>query len=216
MVLSGSTVPKSNAAAPSCCECARAGRRALPARRARESPKPGRVSSRASVAGPSPSDVSARMRAPGCRCGTIRSGARPCSDSSAQSGQRPAEPRRGQAESRRRGQHDHLAGRDHARQQRADAVEERIARREHADRRAAMRQDFVGGALEGRRPRPRRAAYQRRREAEMTPAAEHDFRRADSPRAAALKPSMPSSPMPMMDSQRGDAAVSRPTGSGAA
>src|ERR1039457_4958167 len=35
-----------------------------------------------------------------------------------------------------------------------------------------------------------------------------------SPRAAALSPSTPSSPMPTMDSQRGDAAVSRSIASG--
>src|ERR1700733_6547193 len=35
-----------------------------------------------------------------------------------------------------------------------------------------------------------------------------------SPRATGLRPSTPSSPMPMMDSQRGDAAVSRGSGSG--
>ena len=52
----------------------------------REAPKPVSASSRASAAGPSPSEVSASTRAPGCRCGRMRSSARPCSETSAISG----------------------------------------------------------------------------------------------------------------------------------
>ncbi len=49
----------------------------------REAPKPDCVRSRANAAGPSPSEVNARMRAPGCRCGRTRSSVRPCTESSA-------------------------------------------------------------------------------------------------------------------------------------
>ena len=48
----------------------------------RDAPKPISARSLASAAGPSPSEVSARMRAPGCKCGRTRSSVRPCSDSS--------------------------------------------------------------------------------------------------------------------------------------
>ena len=50
----------------------------------RDAPKPVRRASRR-ARGPSPSDVSASTRAPGCRCGRTRSSARPCSETSAQS-----------------------------------------------------------------------------------------------------------------------------------
>ncbi len=129
------------------------------------------------------------MRAPGCRCGRTRSSAAAVHREQHGLRQRPAEPRRGEAEGRRRRHDDHLARIDVARQHRADAVVERIARGEHADLPAAMAQHFVGGAIERARPRPRRAANERRREAKMPPAAEHDFGRADQParhRAQAL------------------------------
>ena len=102
---------------------------------------------------------------------------------------RPAEAGGGQAEGRRRRDHGHLTGIDAAGERRADAIVERVARGEHADLAAAMMQDFVGGGVERARPRPRRAANERRREAEMAPAAKHDFGRADQParhRAQAL------------------------------
>src|SRR5712691_654096 len=52
----------------------------------RVAPNPSSASRCASAAGPAPSEVSARMRAPGCRCGRTRSSARPCSEISAVSG----------------------------------------------------------------------------------------------------------------------------------
>ena len=48
----------------------------------------------------------------------------------------------------------------------------------------------------------------------MAAAAEHDFRCADQPARRGAQASMPSSPMPTMDSQRGNAAVSRSAVSG--
>ena len=143
----------------------------------------------ASAAGPSPSDVSARIRAPGCRCGRTRSSVRPCSESSTVCGSDQPSRAAARLNADGAGTHDHLARIDLSRQHRADAVVERIARGEHADLPAAMAQHLVGRAVERARPRPRRAANERRRQAEMAPAAEHDFRRADQParrRAQAL------------------------------
>ena len=104
--------------------------------------------------------------------------------------QRPAEPRRGQAEGRRRRHAPRIScGRDVARQHRADAVVERIAGGEHADLPAAMRQHLLDGALERARPWPRRAADQRRRERRDGACRRtRSRRRAMSPRAAGLKP----------------------------
>ena len=118
--------------------------------------------------------------APGWKCGRTRSSARPCSDISDGVRQRPAEPRRGQAERRRR-RHDNHLGRASMRRsdQRTDAVVKGIAGGQHADLAAAMRQHLVGGTVERARPRPRRAANERRRKAEVALAAEHDFGRAD-------------------------------------
>ena len=129
------------------------------------------------------------MRAPGCRCGRTRSSERPCSESSAVCGS--DQPSRAAARLKADGAGTTVISRgvDAAREHRADAVMERIARGEHADLAAAMMQHFVGGAVERARPRPRRAANERRREAEMAPAAEHDFGGADQParhRAQAL------------------------------
>ncbi len=67
---------------PSCCGCARAGRRALRGPSDASCRSRFRARSCASAAGPSPSEVRARMRAPGCRCGRTRSSVRPCSESS--------------------------------------------------------------------------------------------------------------------------------------
>jgi len=64
-------------------------------------------------------------------------------------------------------------------QHRADAVVERIAGGENADLPAAMAQHLLGHAVERARPRPRRAANERRRQRQMAPAAEHDFGRAN-------------------------------------
>ena len=129
------------------------------------------------------------MRVPGCRCGRTRSSVRPCSEMSAVCGS--DQPSRAAARLKADGAGTTVISRrvDAPRQHRADAVVERIARGEHADLPAAMMQHFVGGAVERARPRPRRAANERRRQAEVAPAAEHDFRRADQParhRAQAL------------------------------
>jgi hypothetical protein len=72
--------------------------------------------------------------------------------------QRPSEPRRRKAEGGRRRHHHGLARFHMPRQQRADAIEIRVARGEHANLPAALRQHFLDGALEWRRPRPHRAA----------------------------------------------------------
>ena len=79
----------------------------------------------------------------------------------AMSRQRPAEPRGGEAERGRRGHDQHLLRVDMARQQRADAVEERIARGEHADLPAALRDHLAHRLVERARPRPHRAADKR-------------------------------------------------------
>ena len=49
----------------------------------REPPKPDCVRSFANAAGPWPSEVKARMRVPGCKCGRTRSSERPCTEMSA-------------------------------------------------------------------------------------------------------------------------------------
>src|SRR5580692_2224609 len=93
--------------------------------------------------------------------------------------QRPAEPGRREAESRRRWHHDHLARVNRVRQHRANAIVEGVARREHADLPATMMQHLVSGAFERGGPRARRAANKRCGETEMTPSAEHDLGGAD-------------------------------------
>ena len=121
------------------------------------------------------------MRAPGCRCGRTRSSVRPCSESSVVSASDQPSRAAARLKADGAGTHDHLARIDRSRQHRADAVMERIAGSEHADLPAAMIGDLVGGAVERARPRPRRAANERRRETKMALAAEHDFGRADQP-----------------------------------
>ena len=98
-----------------------------------------------------------------------------------------------------------------ARQHRADAVEERIARGEHADLPPARGQHLArsprANGLGQGRASPRMSGAARR---EMALAAEHDLGARRPGRArSALKPSTPSSPMPTMDSQRVGAAGSR-------
>ena len=78
--LSGPTSPRSKPAAV----VARTRSRGPPSASStvkRELPKPTSLSSRARAAGPSPSEVSASTRAPGCRCGRMRSSERACSES---------------------------------------------------------------------------------------------------------------------------------------
>ena len=122
-------------------------------------------------------------------------------------GERPAEPGGRQAERRRRRHHHGLGRRHMPRQHRPDAVVIGIAGGEHANLSAALRQHLRDTVLERRWPGPRRAADERSRKSEMALAAEHDLGAGHSPRAAAARPSIPSSPMPTMDSQRGAAAV---------
>src|SRR5437879_6413440 len=89
--------------------------------------------------------------------------------------QRPAEPCGRQAERGWRRQHHHVLRRDLTRQQRADAVVERIARGEDADGAAAIPQYLLDRALERAGPRARSALNERRRKAEMALAAEHNL-----------------------------------------
>ena len=113
---------------------------------------------------------------------------------------RPAEPRGGEAERRGRGQTGHLLAATW-RISRPDAVEERIAGRQHADRLAAPRQDSRERAVDGEgqaiaaRPRPPTRARCR-----VPPTTRQAC--AMRRRAAGESPSSPSSPMPMIDSHR--------------
>ena len=133
----------------------------------------------------------------------------PCSETQRRLCERPAEPRGGQAEGGRRRHDRHLLRIDMARQHRADAVHEGIAGGEHADLPAAQRERLLQPHLSNGdghgRAAPRISARGQR---QVALAAEHDLGAANQPRATALRPSMPSSPMPTMDSQRGDAAFS--------
>ena len=68
-----------------------------------------------------------------------------------------------------------------ARQDGADAVDERISRSEHADLPLALSQDLVNGAIERRGPWARRATNQRDRQGQMPLAAEYYFGVSDQP-----------------------------------
>ena len=164
-------------------------------------PMPRAVRSAASFAGPSPSQESARMRAPGCRWGTDASSGRPCSETArSPAGSSRAAPRRGEGGGRRERP---ISSRRHAaHQHRADAEEERIAAGEHADGAAALRQHASEGAPRRRGPRQRLAADQRPGEGEMALPPNTKSACATRPRAAGIKPSIPSSPMPTRPSQR--------------
>src|ERR1700733_10900960 len=89
--------------------------------------------------------------------------------------QRPAEPRRGEAEGGRRRNDRHLARIDMPGQNGADAIMERIARSDDTDLTAAMAKHLFGSAVERARPRPRNAANERSRQRQMAPAAEHEL-----------------------------------------
>jgi hypothetical protein len=145
--------------------CVRADRPALRARSC-ASAEADSASSRRERGRPSPSDVSASTRAPGCRCGG-RDRARGHGARAGRLRQRPAEARGGQTEGRWRRHRHGFARVDMPQQDRTDAVNERVARGEHADLPAAMRQHLLDRALERAGPRPRRAADERRGEAEM-------------------------------------------------
>ena len=105
----------------------------------RDAPNPSATSSRAIAAGASPSEVSARMRVPGCSSGRISSIGRPCSEivSTSGSGQPSRAAARLKAEAA--GITAISAGSTWRARRGADAVLERIARGEHADRAAAQR-----------------------------------------------------------------------------
>ena len=115
--------------------------------------------------------------------------------------QRPAEPARGDAEARRRRQANHFPGRYRGGEQRADAVEERVARCQHADRLAAPRQDL----WEWRRAAATARPSCRRRAARRARGGACRRRRAWLARAAVRRqgrgPARPSSPMPRIASQ---------------
>ena len=64
---------------------------------------------------------------------------------------------------------------------RANPVEKRIARRQHADRTAALGHNLLHGAIERTRPGPRRALDDAARQLKMALAAEHDLRVGDQP-----------------------------------
>ncbi len=130
-------------------------------------------------------------------------------------GQRPAEPRRRQAEGRRRRHHQRLVGRDMVRaapsRRHGGTDRPRRARRPAArarqHRRRPPRENGLGQGS-------RLAADQRRRQRQVPRARRTRSRRSRPGRARqALRPSTPSSPMPTMDSQRLGEAGSRMTGS---
>ena len=79
--LSASTSPRSKSAARMAADAlARAAKR-FQHRELRVAEADCRPKASPTLRAPSPSEVSARMRAPGCRCGRIRSSGRPCSES---------------------------------------------------------------------------------------------------------------------------------------
>jgi len=89
--------------------------------------------------------------------------------------QRPAKPRGGKTEGRGCRHRHGLARIDMPQQDRADAVDERVTRCEHAHVTAPLRQHFLDGFLEGTAPRPRGAADERRGKGKMSLTAEHDL-----------------------------------------
>ena len=141
------------------CGCARAAPPSASSTVSREAPKPRSASS----ARQRRRRRRRRRSAPGCArrdadAGGCSSSARPCSESSVDLGQRPAEPRRGQAEGRRRRARTSISsGATWRASIGADAVEERIARGEHADLagRAAPSTSSTR-VVERARPGPRR------------------------------------------------------------
>ncbi len=137
--------------------------------------------SAASAAGPAPSDVSARIRAPGCRCGRIRSSGRPCSESSVVSGSGQPSRAAARLNDDGAGTTSVSLGSTCRASSRADAVEERIARGEHADRPPALLETSADRPIERARPRPHRAADQRAGQLKMALAAEHDLGVGDQP-----------------------------------
>ena len=136
----------------------------------------------ASAAAPAPSDVSARMRAPGCRCGRIRSSGRPCRRDSAVSCS--GQPSRAAARLKggRRRHDEHLVRVDVARQQ-SRRRRRRTDRREASTQtaRPRMREHVASRASNGLghgRAAPRISAPRQR---EMPLAAEHELGVGDQP-----------------------------------
>ena len=93
------------------------------------------------------------------------------------------------------------AGSESARQHRADAEEERIAARQHADRRAAPAAMTSSASSIGD-GQVKVSAASGAGEREMPRAADDESGLRDRPRAAGERPSSPSSPMPTSESQR--------------
>ena len=157
-----------------------------------------------SAPAPSPSEVSARIRAPGCSSGRISSTGRPCSDSvsTSCSGQPSRAAARLKAEAA--GTTSISAASTWRASVAADAVLERVARGEHADRaaRAAPAPPPSRRRTGSARPAPRRGSAARRAPGaagRRTP----PRRPAISRRARAPSPSTPSSPMPTTASHFG-------------
>ena len=156
---------------------ARAARPCSPARSVFDWPMPRATRSCASLAAVSPSQASARIRAPGCRWRTMPSSARPCRltiDTSCSD-----QPRRAAARLKAEGcgrQSVSAAGTE-LQQHRADAVVERIAARQHHDRPAAMLPDLRQGAGDRARPGEPAAVDQLARQIEMPLAADDQLGR---------------------------------------
>ena len=165
------------------------------------------ASSAASFFGVSPSHDSARIFAPGWRCGMIFSSARPCSVTSAQSCN--AQPSRLAARLKAEGcgrQHD-FRRRNDLRQQRADAEEEGIAGGQHRHGVAARAKNFRKRLLQRRGPR-KLLGLRRPDQFQMARAADDESRLRDARACGSGRPSSPSSPSPTMVSQ-GDALMSK-------
>ena len=117
-----------------------------------EPPKPLAASNAATAAGPFSSEVSAITRRPGCSSGRSSSTGLPCSDtvSISASGQPSRAAARLKAEGA--GNVRHFCGWNQPRDGRADAVQERVARGQHADAAPAERHQVAHPGVERRRP----------------------------------------------------------------
>src|SRR5215472_18771018 len=93
--------------------------------------------------------------------------------------QRPTKTRGGKTEGRKRRHGHRLAGIDMPQQDRADAVNEWIARCEHAHLPSSLRQHLLDRALERAAPRPRHAADERGGKNKMSLPTEHHLCRLD-------------------------------------
>ena len=93
--------------------------------------------------------------------------------------QRPPQPGGRKAERRRPRHHQHFVRHDMLCQQRAYAMEKRIARGQHAYGTAALIENLTHRAVEWARPRPRRAANKVAGKLEMAFTSEHNLRVGD-------------------------------------